>query len=355
MSATRADRRQTGVVTRVGIIGTGWVANERHIPAYRRLPDVVVDSVFDRNADRARSVARRFRIPRYYSDLAALEESSVEAVSICTPPQAHAEAIEWALQAGKHVLVEKPMTLSSADGARLGALATSSGRLLCPAHNFLFARSTLAATRSIDSGQVGEVRFAIGYQTSSVRRRLPAWYGELSGGLFFDEAPHLLYLCQRFLGPLSVDAAWSTGVSQTPGVRTAGLLSHRIESRLTGQRGPAYLSAWFGAPSSEWWLALHCDQATLLIDLFRDICVAIPPERAHGRSDVITVAARTTSQFWSGAMSTAARVIAGDQSFGVNGLVRRFVDAVNGGEPPTTAEDGARVVALIEDILANAR
>jgi predicted dehydrogenase len=343
------------MTTRVGIIGTGWVATERHIPAYRKLPDVVVDSVFDRNADRARSIARRFGIPRHYSDLAALDESPVQAVSICTPPRAHSEAIERALEAGKHVLVEKPMTLSAADGARLGALATSSGRLLCPAHNFLFARSTLAAIRAIDSGEAGEVRYAIGYQTSSVRRRLPAWYGELPGGLFFDEAPHLLYLCQRFLGPLSVDAAWSTGGAPTAGAQATGPRVERIEARLSGQRGPAYLTAWFGAPSSEWWLALQCDRASLLIDLFRDVCVMVPPERAHGRRDVISGAARATFRFWRGALSTAARVTAGDQSFGANDLIRGFVDAVEGGEPPTKAEDGVRVVALIEDILAKAR
>jgi predicted dehydrogenase len=346
MSTARAGRPETSEgVIRVGIVGTGWVATERHIPAYRRLPDVVIDSVFDRNADRARAVARRYGIPRHYSDLVALSDSPVDAVSICTPPQAHSEAIERALEAGKHVLVEKPMTLDSGDGARLAALAVASDRLLCPAHNFLFARSTLAAIRAVDSGKAGDVRFAIGYQTSSARRRLPAWYGELPGGLFFDEAPHLLYLFQRFLGPLSVEGAWST--RSAPG--------HRIEARLDGKGGRAYITTWFGAPSSEWWLALHCDRATLLIDLFRDVCLTVTAESSHGRRDVVAGAASVTAQFWCGALSTAVRVVAGDQSFGANGLIRRFVDAVRGGKAPTKAEDGVRVVALIEDILARAR
>ena len=221
-----------GAPVRVGVIGTGWVATSRHIPALRADRRASLDAVLDPNQEKADATASRFGVSRSFHDLDLFLAEPLDVVSICTPPTTHAELVRAALQAGKHVLVEKPMTMTSEEGRGLEALADESGLILCPTHNFLFSRSMARAKSILTSGKAGDVESAMGIQLSSWRRRLPTWFNGLPGGLFFDEAPHLLYLMRYALGDLSVESAW---LDSNDGPQP----SERIEARLKGDRGSA--------------------------------------------------------------------------------------------------------------------
>ena len=333
---------------RIGVAGAGWVATNRHLPVLKRDRRVEIAAVLDPQLGRAADAARRFGVARHFDRIEDFLTEPLDAVVVCTPPDSHAHVVEAALSAGHHVLVEKPMTLSAAEGGKLETLAAERNLVLCPAHNFLFARSTKRARDLLTSGRAGEVRWAMGVQMSSPRRRLPEWFGRLPGGLFFDEAPHLLYLMRHFLGEMEVEDAWSQKSRGADG----GGPAERIEARLGGKLGPADLISWTGAPLSEWYLLLCCTKAVLAIDLFRDTLISLPPERAHGVRDVVASAARRTVQLWAGIASTGVRTLRGRQFFGADELDRRFVDSVESGrEPPVTARDGRQVVELIEQIL----
>jgi predicted dehydrogenase len=258
--------------------------------------------------------------------------------------------ITKSLEAGKHVLVEKPFTLIGADGEKVEAQAAAANLLVSPSHNFLYANSTRRARHLIDSGRAGAVISASGVQLSSWNRRLPTWYDELPGGLFFDEAPHLLYLMREFVGELDVATAWRDQRDSPSGQPV-----ERTEAQLVSKRGDATLSMTTGAPLSEWYVTLVCEKKILIIDLFRDILIDLPAETAHNRKDVVGVSLRTTLQHWGGTISSGLRVLRGRGDYGHGLLVSKFIDAVDGvGTPPTTAEDGTRVVQLIESILAKA-
>ena len=331
---------------RVGVIGTGWVATSRHIPALRADRRASLEAVLDPNQEKSDATARRFGISGAFHDLDLFLAEPLDVVSICTPPTTHAELIRAALQAGKHVLVEKPMTMTSEEGRELETLADESGLIVCPTHNFLFSRSMLRAKSLLTSGKAGDVESAMGIQLSSWRRRLPTWFSSLPGGLFFDEAPHLLYLMRYALGDLSVESAWLGSNDGPP-------RSERIEARLLGDRGNAYLTMWSGAPLSEWLLVLFCTRAVLVVDIFRDILINLPPEHGHGSRDVVGQVLRGTSQMWSGMWSSGMRLMRGTLLYGHDVLIRQFLDAViTGGPPPVTARDGYEVVALMEDILS---
>jgi predicted dehydrogenase len=196
-------------------------------------------------------------------------------------------------------------------------------------------------------GDVGEVQWAMGIQLSSWRRRLPTWFDELPGGLFFDEAPHLLYLMRYFLGELQVEQAW-----QARGGKDSLSQKVQMEARLRGAQGSGYLTMWSGAPFSEWLFILFCSRAVLVLDLFRDILIHLPPEQAHRARDVLRMSALGTLQLWSGIGASGMRFARGRLSYGHDLLVRCFLDAViNGKKPPTSAQDGWEVVALMEEIL----
>jgi len=331
---------------RVGIVGTGWVARERHIPAFKRDGRCTITTLFDQDCSQAELTARKFRIPRFVNRLDDFLQEPLDVVSICTPPWSHTSLIEASIRAGKHVLVEKPMTLTSEEGISLEALASKSGLVLCPAHNFLFSRSMRRAKSLLDGGEVGVVNWAMGVQLSSWRRRLPTWFNELPGGLFFDEAPHFLYLMRYFLGELRVEEA------RHYTSKTDSLPDERMEVRLCGTRGNGQLTIWMGSPFSEWLFILFCSRTVLVLDLFRDILIQLPPEKAHNAIDVLKFSAQGTLQLWREIERSGLRFIGNRLLYGHDHLVNMFLEAViKGEESPVTAQEGLEVVALIEEIL----
>ena len=332
---------------RVGVVGAGWVATDRYLPALGRTRGADVVAVCSQSGADAENAAERFGVARSFERLDVFLEEPLDAVVVCTPPGTHASVVESALRADKHVLVEKPMTLTAEEGQGLQELAAERGLVLCPAHNFLFSRSAARAEKALRSGEAGDVQGAIGLQLSSPRRRLPSWYEDLPGGLFFDEAPHLLYLMRRFLGELTVEDAWH---SQPTG---SSDVFERREARLKGEHGEGQMSVWLGSPLSEWLLALICSRKVLVLDLFRDVLITLPGERAHDTRDVLRSAATGTWQLWKGMAETGMRRVGRRAFYGHDVLVQRFVDSVAGRErPPVGAEDGWKVVKLMEDILA---
>ena len=331
----------------VGVIGTGWVATERHIPAFKKDGRASVVAVYDPNDSKAKATAKRFRIRDAFYSLESFLQAPIDVVSVCAPPAAHASLVEASLRSGKHVLVEKPMTLTSEEGKALEELAQRSGVTLWPAHNFLFSRSMEKAKALIDRGVVGEVKWVSGVQMSSWRRRLPTWFESLPGGLFFDEAPHLLYLMRYLIGELEVEEAWRTNESHESSSRIES-----VEARLKGATGGGHLSMWFGAPLSEWLVTAFCSNAVLVVDLFRDILIHLPPERAHDSRDVMRVVLGGTAQLWSGMLGSGVKFLRSRLLYGHDALVRHFLDAVvGGGEPLLTARDGWEVISLMEEIL----
>ena len=231
--------------------------------------------------------------------------------------------------------------------------ARKAGASLCVAHNFLFSRSMRRALLLLERGEVGEVQHAIALQLSSPRRRLPRWYPDLPGGLFFDESPHMVYLLRRFLGDLSVQQAWAqaapTGAAQT---------LDRVEARLQGAQGSANLSMSFNSPVSEWLLAVVGTRQVLVLDIFRDILVVLKSDGAHGAAEILKGSLRLLVQALAGFVTSGALFSTKRLLYGHEVLVRRFLDSIIDGTPlPVAPEEGAAVVRTMESILeqANAR
>lgn len=334
----------------VGVVGAGWVAAARHIPSFLRDGRVRVEAVFDPAPERAQAVARRHRIPQVYGQLSDFLAHGLDVVSICTPPWTHAPLAIEALRRGCHVLVEKPMAMSAEEALRMIEAARGSGASLCVAHNFLFSRSMRKALLLLESGQLGDVQHAIALQLSSPQRRLPVWYPDLPGGLFFDEAPHMVYLLRRFLGELSVLQAWG---QEAP----AGVAQRldRVEARLGGDRGSAELSMSFRSPVSEWLLTVIGTRLVLVLDIFRDILVVQRADGAHGTGDVLKSSLRAFWQALAGFATSGALFSTGRLLYGHETLVRRFLDSVVDGAPlPVMPEEGMAVVQTMESILERA-
>jgi scyllo-inositol 2-dehydrogenase (NADP+) len=334
----------------VGVIGAGWVATARHIPSFQRDRRVRVEALLDPAPERASDAARRHHIPHTYGQLSDFLAHGLDVVAICTPPWTHAPLAIEALRRGCHVLVEKPMAMSAEEASQMVEAAREAGVNLCIAHNFLFSRSMRKALGLMKRGEVGEVQHAIALQLSSPQRRLPSWYPDLPGGLFFDESPHMIYLLRRFLGDLSVQQAWAQ--TAPPGVPQR---LDRVEARLQGAWGSAALSMSFRSPISEWLLAVVGTRRVLVLDVFRDILVVQKPDGAHGTRDVLRSSFRAYWQGLAGFATSGALFSTGRLYYGHETLVRRFIDSIVDRSPlPVPPEEGLAVVQTMEAILKRA-
>ena len=334
-------------VLRVACFGAGWVTTNRHIPAMRGHGGFEVAAIVDRNPERAEAAAESLGIPRHAAAETVSELSfagEIDAVTCGTAPFAHHQVISSALDAGKHVITEKPFTMTVAEGEELAASAAERNLALCVVHNFQFASSVRRVRRWAEKGLLGEPRGVWGFQLSNPARRLPDWYDELPLGLFYDESPHLIYLARALAGaelePRSATVHPSRiGLARTPA---------QIDAQLSAGGLPVTLTMNFEAPVSEWQVALIGERSLALVDVFRDIAVRIPNDRGHGTLDVLRTTAAGSWQHWIGYLRSGPRHLRHRLLYGNDEVFARFHAAAGGGGQAEgiSAEDALAVLRL---------
>jgi UDP-N-acetylglucosamine 3-dehydrogenase len=142
---------------RVAVIGCGAIAMRRHIPEYAVHPNVELVSYSDRLLSRAQDMAEKYGGAAYDDFEKMLSEVKPDAVSICTPNALHAPMAIAAANAGAHVLVEKPMAVSTEEGEAMIAAARKNGVKLMVAHNQRFMPPHVKAKEILRSGRLGRV------------------------------------------------------------------------------------------------------------------------------------------------------------------------------------------------------
>ena len=142
---------------RVGVIGCGSIAQHRHLPEYQVNPNVELVAVCDINQERALEVAEKYGVLSYTSYEELLKSAEVDAVSVCTPNYLHAPITIAALEAGLHVLCEKPMATSKKEAEAMIGAAEKNGKKLMIGHNQRFVPSHQKARQLIANGEVGRI------------------------------------------------------------------------------------------------------------------------------------------------------------------------------------------------------
>jgi predicted dehydrogenase len=213
---------------RVGIIGTGGIANAAHIPGYLALKDkgVEIAGLCDINPEALKSTLKKFPmdVPTYSSYAKMLRDKSIDAVSVCTPNNAHLPATVASLKAGKHVLCEKPIARKLAEAKVMAAAAKKYRRKLMIGQNNRWHAAQQAVKRAVDAGYLGDIYYA---RAQCLRRReVPGWGNFISkeiqgGGPMVDIGVHILDLClymMDFPKPVSVSGCAYTKFGNRKGV-----------------------------------------------------------------------------------------------------------------------------------------
>jgi len=143
------------MAVKYGIIGCGAIAQRRHIPEAAANPDAQVVALADINRARVQQVAEKYGATPY-TDYRKVIAADVDAVVVCTPNVYHAPMTIEALNAGKHVLVEKPMATTRAEARAMIAAAKKNKKYLMVAHNQRLMRPHIKAKQILDSGVLGK-------------------------------------------------------------------------------------------------------------------------------------------------------------------------------------------------------
>ncbi|MBU7318565.1 Gfo/Idh/MocA family protein [Paenibacillus oleatilyticus] len=167
---------------KIAIIGCGGIANGKHLPSLSRLEQVELVAFCDIISDRAEEAKAKYGSAeaKVYEDYKTLlQDASIDVVHVCTPNDSHAEITIAALEAGKHVMCEKPMAKTAADARRMVEAAKRTGKKLTIGYNNRFRADSLYLKRICEEGELGDIYYA---KAHAVRRRaVPTW------GVFLDE------------------------------------------------------------------------------------------------------------------------------------------------------------------------
>ena len=207
-----------------GFIGCGEVTEKKSGPAFAEVEGSSVEAVMSRNAEKAKSYAKRHNIPKWYTDPQMLiSDPNVNAIYIATPPSSHATFAIMAMKAGKPVYVEKPLAASYDDCARINRISEQTGVPCFVAYYRRYLPYFQKVKQIINDGTIGQVtnvqiRFSVPPRDLDYNSRdcLP-WRLQpdiAGGGYFYDLAPHQLDLidsisaCFLFENGLPGSGSW---------------------------------------------------------------------------------------------------------------------------------------------------
>ena len=193
----------------IGILGCGKIAQVRHIPEYAANPDCRLVGFYNPTKSRAEDMAAKYGGLAYDTAEELLANPEIDAVSVCAANYAHAALSIQALNAGKHVLCEKPMATTLADCEAMVECAKKNGKFLMIGHNQRLAKAHMEAKRLIDEGLIGDIitfRTSFGHggpETWSISPGKNVWFFDkkkAAMGVMADLGVHKTDLIQYLTG-----------------------------------------------------------------------------------------------------------------------------------------------------------
>lgn len=211
---------------RWGVLGPGWIA-ERFVEALQRHTRQEVVAVGSRSLERSQAFADRFGIATAVGSYAdVLDVADVDIVYVATPHPGHADLAIAAMQAGKHVLVEKPMATTAADAQRIVDAAAATGRYCCEALWTMFQPKWDVLRQLVEDGSLGRIRSVTGEYGECFTEPHRIFEPELAGGPLLDIGIYPLAMITSLVGEPEHVAA--LGVAHPAGVtgQLAAVMTH---------------------------------------------------------------------------------------------------------------------------------
>ena len=255
---------------KAALVGAGQIARQ-HLACLRQIPGVEVAAVCDLSPAVAESAAERAGVPRWFTDYGSmLDQVRPDVVHVTTPPTSHFRLALQALDAGAHVLVEKPAATSLDELERLVGRARETGRALVEDYNYVFNEAPLEISRWIEAGELGAVVHLEAFICLDIlgpgggfadpNLKHPAL--QMAGGAIADFLPHLASLANAFIGPhRRAKAIWTK--------RRASVLPYdEFRAVVEAERATASLGFSAGTQPDGFWLRVYGERGQATANLF---------------------------------------------------------------------------------------
>ena len=315
----------------VGVIGLGEIG-KFHLRGYSSSDVSVIRAVTDIDSARREEASIAYGATSYTTYQEMLLDDSVDVVSVCLPHRLHREVILESIRAGKHVLCEKPLCMTALECDEVISAAKDAGVSLGVQHNQLFYPPHVRAKELIDSGAIGRpvlarLRLAIG-------GKFPGWRSDplvTGGGILFDAGVHRFYVARLLLG--EVDDVVALADRRREHGEEVAVIGLRFRSGALG-----VIEANYHAPAGSFDDAIEIcgTEGTLYVSGCEAEFEGFRTGPRLVRYDGSWHYEKTDQGDWADSVANSIHAFASS--------------IVNGEEAPVTAEEGRRVVSLIEKV-----
>ncbi len=337
---------------RLGIAGCGRATREHHLPALASVPEFTVVAVADTDAKRVEEVATRFSIPaRFHSCRELLERGGVDAVAVATPTPSHADLGVDVLRAGKHLFMEKPLAMTTAECDRLVGAAAGGGTAALVAHNSRWHRLASRARDVVRAGTLGGIRAIRSVYTHAHHNPGEKhWHTTRAagGGVTFNDGVHHFdlwrYLLDTDIVQVHCDSIESAAFEDDTSTVSARLANGTLASAVFSFSTSA---------NSE--IEIFGERGSLLLSLYRfDGLEVVPYGSLPGSAATRIRNAVNSVRSLPGGLAALRR--GGEFDATYVSMWRHFAGCIlRGGTPACTLEDGRAAVATAAACVESAR
>ena len=281
---------------RIGVIGAGAIAQLAHLPVLAKMRGAVVAAICDNDRPKARALADRFNIPDVVTDIEdLLEIDDLDAVVVATPNHLHEPHVLSALASKRHVLCERPLSLTSRGVERILAAATRADRVVSVANNHRYRTDVQTLSRFIQGGELGKIA---GMRAGAyhAKRAADGWRNrrtESGGGAFLDHGLPLLDLAlwlADYPDPVRVTAHMDRG-------RGANAVEDAMAVQLECAGGASIMldvSTAYVGEEERWWFEVLAARGSARLSplrVFKELngrATDVSPSGAAGRESAFT-------------------------------------------------------------------
>ncbi len=327
---------------RLGIVGCNY-GRTVHLPAFRADPRCEVVALAGSDAARTAKLAADSAVPQGFGDWGRMiEDSSIDAISIATPPELQPSIAIAALSRGKPVFVEKPLAANLVSAEAMLRAAESSGRVAMIDFNFTEVLAWRKAKEMIDAGAIGTLRHVVvtwNVENAATRLRQESWKTNSTegGGVLGNFVSHSLHYFEWFCGPINGLFARLSGLPDRSDIETNMTLGLSFVSRASGSLAMSCAS--FGGSGHR--LEFYGEDGALVLanpttDYMRGFTLS-HAARPAARFDRVEIDDPIDHHFSDGRVAPVAR------------LASRFIDAIERRAPASPDfADGYRVQCLLD-------
>lgn len=328
---------------RIAIAGCGRAAENLHLPALQKVPGAEVVALIDPDSTALGRVADRFHVAQRFAQVEpVLADPTIDIVAVCVPPRFHAQVALPALEAGKHVLVEKPLALHLDDCDRLVEKAASVNVHAMVGFSLRFNRLVRAAKAFLQAGHLGTIEGIRTHWSSAIRhhQKIPGWRDrpETGGGALTEIAIHHFDLWRHLLDTEVEEIVACSRSEEFPN-ETVG-----VTARLTNGAVASSFFSERGSDLNE--IDIFGQAGCLRFSIYRyDSLEFVPIGQAPGLPARLKNLARKVFQLPDG---VSVMRQGGDFLLAFRREWEHFIDVVRHGGPlESPLEDGRQAVAIV--------